>query len=127
MPITELNVSSAGGPLSVRVGDPNRPHGVVAVVWAFQSDNTLEGKVGELTEGSALPLGAPTSLDGKALVIDGFVVPFMSEPEEPYEVVVSVLQGGAVIHRIVPPDHGSGKIGKDAQRFRYPFKVRAAA
>ena len=126
MPITELTVSTASGPLSVRVADPKRPHGVVAIVWSFASTGELEGNIGELSEGTTLPIGAPATLDGKSVLIDGFVIPFMSKPPEPYEIVVTVLQGGVVIHRIVPPDHGSGTVGDVEVRFRYPFKVRAA-
>ena len=124
MSVTELTVSRDGGPVSVRVTEHRRAHGVVSVVWRFQDLTRSEGVVGEMSrELPQVPLGAPNAVDGKGFLVDGFVVPTTESPS-PYQVVVTVLQGGRELHKAVPLDRGTGTFGPEEGRFRYPFVVR---
>lgn len=127
MNITEVTVSPTAGPVSVRVMERRRPPGVVTVVWRFAGVAEREGIVGEISrEIPEVPLGAPCTVDGKGFLIDGFVVPLVDRPPAPYQVVVTVLQGDREVHQAVPVENGTGTIGPDEIRFRYPFLVRVA-
>ncbi|HEU4558974.1 MAG TPA: hypothetical protein VFS20_14035 [Longimicrobium sp.] len=127
MNIPEVTVSPTAGPVSVRVVERRRLPGVVTVVWRFAGVAEREGIVGEISrEITEVPLGAPSTVNGKGFLVDGFVVPLVDRPPAPYQVVVTVLQGGREVHQAVPPEHGSGTIGPEEIRFRYPFVVRVA-
>lgn len=127
MSIAEVTVSPTGGPVSVRVVERRRPQGTVTVVWRFEGLSRCEGIVGEISrEIPEVPLGAPGTVNGKGFLVDGFVVPLVNRPPAPYQVVVTVMQGGREVHQVVPPEHGTGTIGPDEIRFRYPFVVRVA-
>jgi len=127
MSITEVVVAPTLGPVTLRVAEQKHPQSVVAAVWRFNGPTRREGLAGEVTrERPEIPLGAPTSIAGKGFVVDGFVIPFMDDPPSPYQVVVTVLQGGTPLHQAVPADHGAGSIGDEEVRFRYPFTVRVA-
>lgn len=125
MSISEITVSAAGGPVSLCVREQQRPQSVVALVWRFDATSRREGPAGEVTcETLEVPLGAPATIDGKSFLVDGFVVPFADHPPVTYQVVVSLRQDGRDLHSAVPSDHGSGSIGSQEVRFRYPFRVR---
>jgi hypothetical protein len=127
MSITEVTVSPTGGPVSVRVVERRRPRAVVTVVWRFDGSSEREGIVGEISrEIPEVPLGAPGAVDGKGFLVDGYVVPLLDRSPAPYQVVVTVLQGGREVHQAVPTECGTGTIGPDEIRFRYPFVVRVA-
>jgi hypothetical protein len=128
MPLTirPVRIPAGGGPVSLRVADTRHPQAIEARVHRFANMTTHEAVVGSITEGVDLvPLGAPSVIDGKIFVVDGFVVPFGDDPPTPYQVVVTVLQGGQEVDQAVPEDNGSGKIGRDGVRFRFPFAVEA--
>lgn len=125
MSVTELTISPAAGPVTLHVTERRTRHPLVTVVWRFGADARREGQVGEISrEIAELPLGAPGTLDGKGFLVDGFVVPHSDGPAEPYQVVVTLLQGGREIHQAVPSEGGSGTLGPQEIRFRYPFVLR---
>jgi hypothetical protein len=124
--VAEVVVSPSAGPVSVRVVERRRPRAVVTLVWRFDAARR-EGVVGEISrEVPEVPLGGPAAVDGAGFVVDGFVVPVADGSAAPYQVVVTVLQGGREVHQAVPADHGTGTIGPEEVRFRYPFVVRVA-
>jgi len=126
MAITEVSVPSDGGPVALCVAEHGRAHGVVSVVWRFAGVADPEGVVGEFRRGlPQVPLGGPGAVDGKGFLVDGYVVPATGPRASPYQVVVTVLQDGRVVHQAVPLDSGTGTIGPDEIRFRYPFVVKA--
>lgn len=119
-------ISRGGGPVSLRL-HLRSPGAVVAVVWRFRRPAERDGGVGELHRDSPeLLLGPPETVAGWGFLVDGYVVPPHAHPPVPYQVVVTVLQGGRVIHQAVPTDHGSGVLGAVEARFRYPFRLRVA-
>jgi hypothetical protein len=125
MAVAEVTVSPDGGPVSLRVADQHRTHALVSVVWRFAAHEVPEGVVGEISrELPQVPLGSPGSVDGKGFLVDGFVVPAPNQAPAPYQVVVTVLQGGREVHQTVPLDRGSGTLGPHEIRFRYPFVLR---
>lgn len=125
MAITEVSVTSDGGPVALRVAEYGRTLGVVSVVWRFATVADPEGVVGEISRGlPQVPLGGPGAVDGKGFLVDGYVVPATGRRASPYQVVVTVLQGGREVHQAVPLDCGTGTIGADEIHFRYPFVVK---
>lgn len=125
MTIPEVPVAVGGGPVALRVAEYGRAHGVVSVVWRFSGLADPEGVVGEISRGlPQVPLGGPGAVDGKGFLVDGYVIPVTGRRASPYQVVVTVLQGGLEVHQAVPPDRGTGTIGSDEIRFRYPFVVK---
>jgi hypothetical protein len=127
MKVAEVIVSPNDGLVSVRVVERRRSHGLVSVVWRFDGVDRREGLVGEISrEIPEVPLGAPGTVDGKGFLVDGFVVPTADQPPAPYQVEVTVLQGGREVHKTVPADHGSGTAGLDEIHFRYPFVLKVA-
>lgn len=125
MKVAEVIVSPSDGPVSVRVVERRRSHSVVSVVWRFDGVDQPEGVVGEISrEIPEIPLGAPGTVDGKGFLVDGFVVPVVGQPPVPYQVVVTVLQGGREVHQTIPADHGTGTIGLNEIHFRYPFVLK---
>lgn len=124
MSIATVWVSRGGGPISLRV--TLRSLGtIVAVVWRFRQPARREAAVGEVSRGfSDVSLGLPEAVDGWGFLVDGYVVPPGEPLPTPYQVVVALLQGRQVIHRVVPPDQGSGTLSSDEVRFRYPFRLR---
>jgi hypothetical protein len=122
----QVSVARNGGSVAVRVVEDGHPESIVAAVWQFAPTGERERLAGEIRRTAPLAeLGSPAAIGGKAFVVDGFVVPFMSDPPSPYRVVLTVLQDGKVLHREVPPDHGTGTVGKKAVRFGYSFDVEA--
>lgn len=127
MNVPEVTVSANGGPVSVRVADSRRPEGVVTLVWRFDGIKAREGLAGEISrEIPEVPLGAPGTVDGKGFLVDGFVVPRIDAHPAPYQVVVTVLQGGRELHQVVPVEGGTGTIGPEEIRFRYSFILKVA-
>jgi hypothetical protein len=125
--VRPIQVSSAGGAVSVRVADMRHPQAIEARVYRFANASTNEGLAGRITEGmSEVLLGSPAAINGKFFLVDGNVVPFGDDPPTPFQVVVTVLQGGHEIDSAVPGDNGSGSIGKDPVPFRFPFSVSVA-
>ena len=122
----QVTIARNGGPVTVRVVEDGHPESIVVAVWQFAATGERERLAGEIrrTQPNA-ELGSPAAIDGKAFVVDGFVVPFMSDPPSPYRIVVTVLQNGNELHRVTPTDGGTGTVGKKAVRFRYTFDVRA--
>jgi hypothetical protein len=124
MSVTDVVVSREGGSVSVRVTERRHPRGIIAVVWRFGETLEREGMAGEISrEIPDVPLGAPRAVNGKGFLLDGFVIPVQSRSSAPYQVVVTVLQGGRDLHAVVPQDHGTGTIGQEEIRFRYSFRI----
>lgn len=120
----DVVVSRGGGPVGVRVS-MRQPGGVLAVVWRFRRPSRREGAVGEISRGMPeVPLGPPDAIDGWGFLVDGYAIPPAGRSGTPYRVVVTVLQGGRVVHQAVPADRGSGTFADAEVRFRYPFRIR---
>jgi hypothetical protein len=120
----DVVVSRGGGPVSVRV-TMHQPGGVLGVVWRFRRPSQRVGAAGEISRGMPeVPLGPPDAIDGWGFLVDGYVVPPSESSGSPYQVVVTVLQGGQVVHQAVPADQGSGTFADAEVRFRYPFRIR---
>jgi hypothetical protein len=122
----QVTIAQNGGAVTVRVVEDGHPESIVAAIWQFAPTGEREQLAGEIRRTRPqVELGSPAGIDGKAFVVDGFVAPFMSDPPSPYRIVLTVLQDGKVLHEGVPPEHGTGTVGKKAVRFGYSFDVEA--
>lgn len=123
--IVIVPISSTDGPISVTVTAPKFPQSIGGVVWRYNADKTFDLKAGLFTTtASEIPLGAPSLVDNKFFLIEGGVLHHNDDPPTPYQVVVSVVQNGKILHQQVPPENGSGKIGNKDVPFLYRFQLK---
>ncbi len=124
--ITVIPINSAEGPVSVTVTAPKFPQSIGGVVWRYNADKTFDLKAGLFTNvASEVPLGAPGLVNNKFFLIEGGVLHQNDVPPTPYQVVVTILQNGKVLHQQIPPENGSGKIGNNDIPFLYRFQLKA--
>lgn len=126
MAATTIDISATGGLVSLRVTDLKHPESVTGVVWRYGADKSKEGKAGEFgTTLPDVPLGSPQSISGKLFYVVGGVLKMPDASTFSFQVLVSVLQAGKVVHQEVPADGGAGVSNGNDMPFSTLITLRA--
>jgi len=126
MDIPSISARPGGGAVSVRVSDPTHPQSVAGVIWRYDSGQNPNGSAGKFgSDESEVVLGSAASVDGFFFQAEGAVLAQGDDPPSPYQVVVTVLQDGAELHRDTP-ENGTGTVGDADQAFQYAFRIVSA-
>lgn len=126
MDIPSISARPGGGAVSVRVTDPTHPQSVTGVIWRYDAEQKPDGTAGQFgTDQPEVILGSAASVGGFFFQAEGAVLAQGDDPPSPYQVVISVLQDGAVLHRETPPN-GAGTVGDTNQPFVYAFRIVSA-
>ena len=123
---TKIQISKTGGPVIVNVSCPRFPQSIVGIIYKYAADQTKEGQVGQFrTAAPNVMLGNPSDIDQKLFSVLAQVLPFNDDPPSPYEIVITVSQGGKQLSSEVPDDNGSGTISTDIITSLYYFSIQA--
>jgi hypothetical protein len=126
MNVVPVTVTASGGPLVVEVAASNSPNPVAGAVWEWDQTGAPVGgndPAGQFTsQAPDVPLGSPGTIANHSFQVAGVVIALNNAPPVPYQVVVTVKQGGGDVHQDVP-DNGSGQIGTTDQQFAYAFRI----
>jgi hypothetical protein len=127
MKIATVNISTAGGVVSVKVEARQFPQSISGVIWRYKSDKTSDGKAGVFnTQIPEVSLGAPSSIKDKFFLVEGGVLHQNDDIPTPYQVVVTITQGDKVVLEEIPPDGGTGQIENKNIPFWYRFEVKSS-
>lgn len=112
MAYTLISIPAGGGTVVLKVTCPSQPQNVSAVLWRYNADKSPDIRVGAFMGANPeIQAGSPADLKDKYLAIEGVVLPGNDRIPTPYDLEVSVYQGGVLLKNDRPQIGGTGSIG----------------
>jgi len=128
MQVSTLKATRDGGVITVGISLPTSPHSAAAVIWRFSADGKREAEVGELTSlVPPVPIGDAVTNNSKKFYVRGKVLNENDNPPVPFQLLVTVGQGGKALLIEAPTEKEDSRIGSKDVRFIYRFVVEVAS
>lgn len=122
-----INLKSMSGPVVAKVTCPQFPQSFAGIIWRYNADQSPDKRAGSFTtQLSDVPLGTPAAIKDKIFLIEGAVLQQNDNPPTPYQVIVSFMQNGNLIHQEIPESGGTGQLSNKNKAFVYLFHIKAS-
>jgi hypothetical protein len=120
-----INLENISGPVVAKVTCPQFPQSIAGIIWRYNADQTPDKRSGNFTtQLPEVPLGTAGTIAEKFFLVEGAVLQQNDTPPTPYQVIVSIIQNGNLIHQEIPESGGTGQLSDKNKAFVYLFNFK---